>query len=214
VPSVRLFGELPLRASPEDHREWVVYEAILNAAFTHYPVWITCGYDRRVVEDERIDDARRTHPHRIGNVTAGSAEYADPAEVVRAFTPAPEPLHELIRMPLVPEPSAFRRRLASEASAGGVPPADVADLVVAAAEVLANAHRHGGGLRELRSGWIDDAFVLEIADHGTAFDDPLAGYLPPSPGIERGAGLWVARQLTRRLEVMPRPAGTTVRLWI
>jgi hypothetical protein len=36
---------------------------------------------------------------------------------------------------------------------------------------------------------------------------PLAGFLPPRPGHAKGAGLWVARQLTRQLELVPSPQG-------
>jgi anti-sigma regulatory factor (Ser/Thr protein kinase) len=64
----------------------------------------------------------------------------------------------------------------------------------------------------VRLGQADGRFVCEIADHGPGLDDPLAGYLPPRPG--RGAGLWVARQLTRRLEMLSSERGLTTRLWI
>jgi hypothetical protein len=43
--------------------------------------------------------------------------------------------------------------------------------------------------------------------------DPLAGYVPPDPGDEHGAGLWVARQLTQQLEIVATPEGAAVRLW-
>jgi hypothetical protein len=54
--------------------------------------------------------------------------------------------------------------------------------------------------------------VCEIADGGPGFDDPLAGYLAPRQGV--GAGLWVARQLTWRLEFLRSPDGFTARIWL
>jgi hypothetical protein len=75
-------------------------------------------------------------------------------------------------------------------------------MLLAGGEVLANAHRYGGGVRSLRAGRVGDGFVCEISDHGPGLDNPLAGYLPPYPGHREGAGLWVARQATRRLEMM------------
>jgi hypothetical protein len=44
-------------------------------------------------------------------------------------------------------------------------------------------------------------FVCEIVDRGNGFDDPGAGYLAPRNRV--GTGLWVARQLTWRIEVLP-----------
>jgi anti-sigma regulatory factor (Ser/Thr protein kinase) len=56
--------------------------------------------------------------------------------------------------------------------------------------------------------------VCEVSDDGPGIDDPLAGFLPPRAGQEGGAGLWVARQLTRQLELVPSPHGFSVRLWV
>jgi hypothetical protein len=86
--------------------------------------------------------------------------------------------------------------------------------VVAAREVLSNAHTYGNGLRAVRVGRVGEWFVCEISDAGSGLDDPLAGYLPPRPASTAGAGLWIARQLTSRLELHSEPAGLTVRLWI
>ena len=53
-----------------------------------------------------------------------------------------------------------------------------------------------------------------MSDHGAGLDDPLAGYLPPRQGYAHGAGLWVARQMTDRLEMISTSQGLTTRLWI
>jgi hypothetical protein len=79
-------------------------------------------------------------------------------------------------------------------------------------EIAANAVRHGTGVEEVRVGRVDGRFVCEVIDRGRGFDDPLAGYLVPRPG--RGKGLWVASQLTWRLESFHSPLGFTVRLWL
>ena len=52
-----------------------------------------------------------------------------------------------------------------------------------------------------------DRFACEITDDGPGLDDPIVGYLPPGPTADRGAGLWVARQLTERLELLGSGAG-------
>jgi anti-sigma regulatory factor (Ser/Thr protein kinase) len=55
--------------------------------------------------------------------------------------------------------------------------------------------------------------VCEVSDRGPGLRDPLAGFVPPGDDDGRGAGLWVARQLTRRLEAVATPEGSAVRLW-
>jgi hypothetical protein len=61
--------------------------------------------------------------------------------------------------------------------------------------------------------WFVLAAVDEMDLAAFGIDDPLAGFLPPRPGHADGAGLWVARQLTRQLELVSSAQGTTVRLW-
>jgi anti-sigma regulatory factor (Ser/Thr protein kinase) len=78
--------------------------------------------------------------------------------------------------------------------------------------VLRNATRHGGEALSVRVGRVGDRFVCEIADDGSGIDDPIVGFLPPRQGHTEGAGLWVARQLTRKLELVPAARGATVRL--
>jgi hypothetical protein len=79
---------------------------------------------------------------------------------------------------------------------------------------LANARRHGNGASALRVGRVDGRFVCELADHGPGIQDPLTGYLPPRPGHADAAGVWVARQLTARLEFVSTPHGFATRLWV
>ena len=107
----------------------------------------------------------------------------------------------------------LRERLRADVAAAGLSELDAGNLALAASEVLANAQRHGRGAPSLRTGGVDGSFVCEIADEGPGMDDPLAGFLPPQDA-HAGAGLWVARQLTRRLELLPAPQGLTVRLWV
>jgi anti-sigma regulatory factor (Ser/Thr protein kinase) len=85
-------------------------------------------------------------------------------------------------------------------------------MLVAGTEVAANAVRHGSGIQEVRTGRADGRFVCEVVDRGPGFDDPAAGYIAPREGT--GSGLWVARQLTWRLEAFPSPRGFTVRTWL
>jgi anti-sigma regulatory factor (Ser/Thr protein kinase) len=86
------------------------------------------------------------------------------------------------------------------------------DLLLAGTEIANNAMQHGGGIQLVRVGHIRGRFVCEIVDRGDGFDYPAAGYLAPREGI--GAGLWVARQLTWRIEFFHSPTGFTTRIWL
>jgi hypothetical protein len=80
--------------------------------------------------------------------------------------------------------------------------------------MFTNAWRHGGGATSLTAGTADGWFVCEVSDDGPGLDDPLAGYIPPAQSGGLRAGIWVARMLVSRLELIPRDPGLTARLWL
>ena len=211
--AIRVFGELPRCETDAESDLWLTYEALLNRAFDHHPVWVTCGYDTREVPRHLLDGAFDAHPEVLREDWVRSPRYREPEDVVRSRTPTPAPVAgRLHALPLEGGPRGFRLALSAELDAAGVPDIDIRRMLVAAGEVLANAQRYGGGNPRVDVGPAGDRFVCEIADDGPGIDDPLAGFLPPRPGHEGGAGLWVARQLTRQFEVVPSPHGTRVRL--
>jgi anti-sigma regulatory factor (Ser/Thr protein kinase) len=214
APSVRVWAEFPVFTSPEQADAWIAYEAILNHAFAHDPVQIICGYDAREHSDAVLDGAAHTHPQMLGDAWSDNPQYHDPAQVVRALTPDPAALPALRRLAVPTDGTALRRTLLREMEVDGVPALEAENLLVAASEILANADRHGNGVSGLRVGRVEGRFVLELADHGAGIQDPLTGYLPPRAGHGAGAGVWVARQLTSRLEFVSSPDGFATRLWV
>jgi anti-sigma regulatory factor (Ser/Thr protein kinase) len=211
---VRVFGELPLCRTQEESDTWILYEALLNPAFAHHPVTILCGLDAREQPDAVLQGSWETHPRTMNEGWSENGHYHDPARVVRARTPAAGHVSGLTRVPADTDAGALRRRLLAEMAAAEVPDARAGDMLTAVGEILANAHRHGGGVRAVRAGRVGQHFVCEVSDHGAGIDDPLAGYLPPHQGHAQGAGLWVARQMTDRLEMTSTSHGLTTRLWI
>jgi anti-sigma regulatory factor (Ser/Thr protein kinase) len=213
--AVRVFGELPICRADAEWNRWIAYEAILNRAFAHHPVRVTCGYDAREVPGFVLQSAWETHPDVLYDDSRVRPHYHEPEDIVRARTPAPAPAPLPGLRPLAFDGGAWdlRERLRAEVAAAGMCERDAGNLALAASEVVANAQRHGGGAPSLRTGCVDGSFVCEIADEGPGMDDPLAGFLPPQEG-RGGAGLWVARQLTWRLELLPSARGLTVRLWV
>jgi anti-sigma regulatory factor (Ser/Thr protein kinase) len=212
APSVRAVADLQLGPAPGEWQEWAAYEAITNLAYAHLPVWVVCTYDANRLPDPILDTVGRTHSDMLGDEWHPSDDFEDPRDLVRRLTPAPEPLHDLRSWPAGEDLERFREQLARELTGADVPEARALDMLVAGTEIAANALRHGGGIREVRTGRAEGRFVCEVVDRGDGFDDPAAGYLAPREGT--GSGLWIARQLTWRLESLHSPRGFTVRVWL
>jgi anti-sigma regulatory factor (Ser/Thr protein kinase) len=212
APSVRAVAEFQLGPTLADWEEWMGYEAMTNVAYSHLPVWVVCTYGVNRVPDAVLDGVWRTHTEVLTDDWLESDRFEDPRELVRNLAPQPEPLPELRPLAVGQDIEVFRERLARELAAEHVPDAKTLDMLVAATEVAANALSHGGGIEEVRVGRVEGRFICEVVDRGDGFDDPMAGYRVPRDGI--GAGLWVVRQLTRRVEFFHAPHGFTARIWL
>jgi anti-sigma regulatory factor (Ser/Thr protein kinase) len=212
--SVRVIGEVQFGPTNAEWCEWTAYEAIVNSAFADLPAWIVCPYDTRELPEEVLQSAWRTHVEVVGDGTGPRDHYEDPAQLARALTPEYEALPLLRGLAPVADAHAFREALAVEMAAARLPELKRLDMLVAANEAFANASLHGGGVTRVRTGVVEGRFVCEITDSGPGLDDPLAGYLPPKQGAGRGAGLWIARQLAARVDLISQGRGLTVRLWL
>src|ERR1700761_311158 len=105
----------------------------------------------------------------------------------------------------------IRSLVATGASAGGLDPGRVSDLVVAASELAANSILHGGG-RGLATVWDDgDSVFVEVADAGT-IADPMVGRVRPDPSAQSGRGLYIANQLCDHVSIDSTATGTRIRL--
>lgn len=212
--SARVVAEIPLQPSVDDWSQWIAYEAIVNHALADRPAQILCLYGTETAPDHVIDAVWRTHPHVDGAAPGDRAGYEDPLEVVSAHAAKPDSPLDLRTLAVTADPQEFRELLAAELASSRAPRNRVMDMLVAANEVFENARHHGGGVSRVRAGLVGGWFVCEIEDRGPGLDDPLAGYLPPRPERTRGAGLWIARRLARRLELLDNAPGLTVRLWL
>ena len=107
-----------------------------------------------------------------------------------------------------------RALVRTSASAAGLAPARVAEVVLAAHEVAMNAVTHGRGQGAVRVWNAGDELVCEVEDRGPGMLDPDAGLSPPDQSNPRGRGLWITRQLCDLVEVESAPGGTRVRLHV
>jgi len=212
APSVRAVADFQVGPTPAEWQEWIAYEAITNLAYSHLPVWVVCTYDANGLPDPVLESVGQTHCELLGHGWQDSDDFEDPRALVRKLTPEPDPLLELRSFSAGDDLEAFREQLASELMAEKVPAGKALDMLVAGTEIAANAVRHGAGIEEVRVGRAEGRFVCEVVDRGGGFDDPVAGYLAPREGT--GTGLWVARQLTWRVEPFASPRGFAVRIWL
>ena len=212
--AVYAIGEVRFGATPREWDRWTAYEATIDRALADRKLHVICPYDERVLPAAVLAGACTTHEHVITDARRASTAYSDAATVVRAHTPAPEPLAQMRALKPPVTTHELRKLLAVEMTADGFSSTAIRDMLLAASEIYTNARQHGGGATSVSVARVGAHFVCEIADAGAGLDDPLAGYLPPRPPQRSHAGLWVARQTTSALELLRTDGGgLTVRLW-
>lgn len=213
TPRLRAVADVQFGPEAAEWDLWTGYEAVFNRCFGHLPAWVLCSYNANGTPDAILDGVWRTHPEVVdGETWTTSDRYEDPDELLRRLTPEPVPIRGLRSIGVASNAEGFRVRLARELVAEQVSKAKALDLLLAATEIFTNAVEHGGGVQDVRVGRADGRFVCEVVDRGAGFDDPVAGYLAPRPGV--GRGLWVARQLTWSIELFTSADGFTARIWL
>lgn len=217
---VRVIGE-PVWSgrSAVQTREWLRYESVINVAFAGADASIICPYDLRTVPPEVADEVGRTHPELVTGYgdPLVSEVYADPGSFSAEYdgVPLDQPGVPVRVTRLGPGGLAAARELAHAcATRAGFTGGRREEIVLALAEVAANALLYGGGRAVLRAWEGGGALVLETADEGPGAGaaEPFLGQVPPDPSARSGVGLWVVRQLSDLVEMRTGPAGTTVRL--
>jgi anti-sigma regulatory factor (Ser/Thr protein kinase) len=212
TPTLRAVADVQFGPDPREWDQWTGYEAVFNRSFGHLPAWVLCSYNAHGTPDPIIEGVWQTHPEVVdGNAWTRSGRYQDPDAVLRQLTPAPEDLRGLRSIAPARGAEHVRECLARELVGAGFGEAKVLSMLLAATEIATNAIQHGAGIADIRIGRAQGRIVCEITDRGPGFDDPAAGYLAPRDGI--GRGLWVARQLTWRLEFFRPQRGFTARIW-
>ncbi|WP_158580020.1 sensor histidine kinase [Geodermatophilus marinus] len=215
---LRILSFVDVGDRPAGRREGLRFEAACNRLMAGSGLSVLCLYDRRRLPADVLAGAAVTHPEvlRAGAWTA-SADYQEPERFIAALSAAHDPLQD--RPPVLAVDDAatlpdLRHRLGA-ALDRHVPDADQReDLHLGVSEVAANAFRHGRRPVSARL-WVGDGeLVCTVTDAGTSFGDPLAGFRPAhGDDLARGGmGLWLARKLFDTVDLLPSPAGLTVRL--
>jgi anti-sigma regulatory factor (Ser/Thr protein kinase) len=110
---------------------------------------------------------------------------------------------------------ALRSAVAAHATDLGMTPHRVADLVLAAQELAANAVRHGGAVPAVPGRlrlWRDDSRVVcQVSDGGPGMADPDGvGTQRADIGASAGRGLWIVRQIVDTVDIVSGADGVTV----
>jgi serine/threonine-protein kinase RsbW len=108
--------------------------------------------------------------------------------------------------------SSVRRLVEEEATAAGLPPERIADVVFAVNEIATNALRHGGEPASIRVWHQTGRLLCEVRDSGKGMPESIAPGLKPKIGPGGGFGLWAARQLCEAIEFRADSSGTVVRV--
>ena len=215
---LRVLAEVDFGSDPADWREGQRFESVYNRLLGTAPVSAVCLYDRRRLPAPVVESAAQTHPQLVqGTTWTASARFQDPGRYVPSLPLPREPVEDGVPVFAVDDArtlAGLRHQLGA-VIASLVPDRDQQeDLHLAAAEIAANAFRHGVRPVSARV-WADgDRVICVISDRGTSYSDPFSGFAP-AHGLDLslgGMGLWLARKLWDHVDVLPTDEGLSVRL--
>ncbi|MFD2090849.1 anti-sigma factor RsbA family regulatory protein [Blastococcus deserti] len=215
---LRVLADVDFGEDPANWREGQRFESIFNRFMGDAPVDVVCLYDRRRLPAPVVDSAPLTHPLLAdGSGRTASPSFQDPGTYVPSLPLPRAPVEDgkpVFAVDDVRTLAGLRHQLGA-VIASLVPDRDQQeDLHLAASEIAANAFRHGARPVSARVWGDGDRIVCVISDGGTSYGDPLSGFVP-AHGLDLsrgGMGLWLARKLWDHVDVLPGPAGLSVRL--
>jgi anti-sigma regulatory factor (Ser/Thr protein kinase) len=216
---LRVLAEVDFGSDPADWREGQRFESVFNRLVGAAPMSAVCLYDRRRLPAPVVASAAATHPLLVESSgrTMPNPAFQNPAVYVPSLPLPREPAEDdepVLVVDDAPALAVLRHQLGATL-ATLIPDRDQAeDLHLAASEIAANAFRHGIRPVSARIWARGDRIVCVISDRGTSYGDPFSGFAP-AHGLDLsagGMGLWLARKLWDHVDVLPGPAGLSVRL--
>jgi anti-sigma regulatory factor (Ser/Thr protein kinase) len=215
---LRVVAEVDFGADPADWREGQRFESVHNRLLGAAPVSAVCLYDRRRLPAQVVDSAAQTHPELVrGTSWSTSGRFQDPGTYVPSLPLPREPVEDGEPVFAVGDArtlAGLRHQLGAVIASLVPDREQQEDMHLAAAEIAANAFRHGVRPVSARV-WADgDRVICVISDRGTSYGDPFSGFTP-AHGLDLsngGMGLWLARKLWDHVDVLPSDEGLSVRL--
>jgi anti-sigma regulatory factor (Ser/Thr protein kinase) len=214
---IRIVGEVPHPGTGSPWEWWARYEAAINHAYKHFPLWSICPYDTRITPTHVLADVARTHSHvaTADGRHVANARFESPMDFLTR-RPAPggdsleasSPLVELID----PTPAAARRAVADVARISCLDFDEIDGLMTGVSEAVTNGICHGRPPVRLRLWLGADRVVATVTDRGHGPTDPLAGLLPTTDTSSAGVGLWMTYQVCSHVTFGNDDEGFTIRL--
>jgi anti-sigma regulatory factor (Ser/Thr protein kinase) len=216
---LRILSEIDFGDDPAGWREGQRFESVFNRLLGAAPIDVVCMYDRRRLPAPVVESAAATHPFLVdgAGLRAANPAFQDPGTYVPSLPLPREPVEDEDPVLAIDDArtlAGLRHQLGAVIASLVPEREQQEDLHLAAAEIAANAFRHGVRPVSARV-WADgDRIVCVISDRGTTYGDPFSGFVP-AHGLDLshgGMGLWLARKLWDHVDVLPGPAGLSVRL--
>ncbi|TFV62571.1 UNVERIFIED_ORG: sensor histidine kinase [Bacillus sp. AZ43] len=215
---LRILADVDFGSEAADWREGQRFESVFNRLTGDAPVSCVCMYDSRRLPAPVVESAGHTHPVLVqGQSWTANPAFRDPSSYIPSLPLPREPVEDGDPVFAVDDArtlAGLRHQLGA-VIASLVPGKELQeDLHLAASEIAANAFRHGARPVSARV-WADaERIVCVISDAGTSYGDPISGFVPAhGPDLSAGGmGLWLARKLWDHVDVLPSPAGLSVRL--
>jgi anti-sigma regulatory factor (Ser/Thr protein kinase) len=215
---LRVLAEVDFGDDPADWREGQRFESVYNRLLGDAPVSAICLYDCRRLPAAVVDSAAATHPQLVrGTNWSASKGFLDPGVYVPSLPLPRAPAEDgdpVFAVENAPTLAGLRHQLGAVLATLVLDRDQQGDLHLGAAEIAANAFRHGVRPVSARV-WADgDQVICVISDRGTSYTDPFSGFTP-AHGLDLshgGMGLWLARKLWDHVDVLPTDAGLSVRL--
>lgn len=192
----------------EEAREIIRHEALVNQVFTGMAATVLCLYDSQRLAASVIGEAGGMHPYLLAEGQGQpNRTYFGPGVPPSCESPLPAPPATAQAFEYYSDLRQLRHWVTRQASAAGLSPDRIADLVIAVSELAANTLHHTAAAGTARIWHTDDEILCQIHDQGE-ITDPLAGRRPGA----HGHGLWVVNQLCDLTEIRSGPGGTTIRV--
>jgi anti-sigma regulatory factor (Ser/Thr protein kinase) len=216
--AMRLLTQNDALSTEERMAAYLRFEAMANEVYRPYGHRWACLYDTRAHSTMLLRQASQVHPRLLepGGREIPNADYLEPsAYLARSGPPPPPPPPAAVQLDLPvtgPDQVAVVRRLLRRwADLHGMGD-HACDVVSAVSEAVTNGLQHGTPPVRVRAWTADRLARVQVHDRGLTPIPATAGYHRPARMLDRGDGLWVARQLADVVTTHTDRGGTTVTL--